>query len=274
MALSVIDLAVFMSYMAGIVLFGSLFFFQNRDSAAYTTGGGKIPAWAVGMSIIGTSLFAYYQALPGLLPADLHDISSGDRVFPYFIVHELPAGITGLLIASVFAAGMSTISTSVNGTATIILFDYVQRYIKPDISEKGAMRVLYFASLIFGIMGIAIALAMLQVKSALDAWWMPASIFSGGMLGLFLLGVISRTAGSFDALAGGVVGVLVIVWLSPSPLMFTQGLWVKFRSPFHAHFTIVIGTTVIFLVGFLSASRTWRQGSDPGGLSLQSRDRS
>jgi solute:Na+ symporter, SSS family len=207
--------------------------------------------------IIGTSLFAYYQAQPNLLPTDLQDLSAGDKIFPYFIVHELPAGITGLLIASVFAAGMSTISTSVNGSATIILFDYVKRYFNKGISEKKSMRVLYLSSLFFGLIGIGIALAMIQVKSALDAWWMLASIFSGGMLGLFLLGFISRKAKNFDAMIGVALGVLVILWMSLSPLYFNQGAWLKFRSPFHANLTIVIGTTVIFLVGFLLSK--WKQ---------------
>lgn len=214
--------------------------------------------------IIGTSLFAFYQAQPELLPADLQSLSAGDRIFPHFIVNELPAGITGLLIASVFAAGMSTVSTSVNGSATIILFDYVKRYFNKEISERNSMRVLYLSSMLFGAIGIGIALAMIQVKSALDAWWMLASIFSGGMLGLFLLGFISRKAKNFDAMVGVALGVLVILWMSLSPLYFKQGSWVSFRSPFHANLTIVIGTTVIFLVGFLLSK--WKQKNQYGKI--------
>jgi SSS family solute:Na+ symporter len=97
---------------------------------------------------------------------------------------------------------------------------------------------------------------MIRVKSALDAWWMLASIFSGGMLGLFLLGFISRKAKNINAAIGVIAGVLVILWMSLSPIYFNEGSWVKFRSPFHANLTIVVGTTVIFLVGFvLSALR-------------------
>ena len=113
------------------------------------------------------------------------------------------------------------------------------------------MAVLYISSLLFGVLGILIALAMIRVKSALDAWWALASIFSGGMLGLFLLGFMARSAKSIYALVGVVAGVLVILWMSLSPVYFTEGALLKFRSPFHANLTIVIGTTVIFLVGFL-----------------------
>ncbi len=215
---------------------------------------------------IGTSLFAYYQAQPHLLPESLRELEAADKVFPYFIVNGLPAGITGLLIASVFAAGMSTISTSVNGTATIVLTDYYKRLVRKDATERQSMRVLYLASLFFGLAGVGIALAMIRVKSALDAWWMLASIFSGGMLGLFLLGFIARRAKRACAATGVVTGVLVILWMSLSPLYFTGGL-IRFKSSLHANLTIVIGTTVIFLVGFFCSLLFKGSRSDcpPGG---------
>jgi SSS family solute:Na+ symporter len=205
---------------------------------------------------IGTALFAFYKAQPDLLPASLQSLDMADKVFPYFIVNQLPVGLTGILIASVFAAGMSTVSTSVNGTATIVLNDYYKRYINPQANNKKSMGVLYSSSLIFGVFGVAVALAMISVKSALDAWWGLASIFSGGMLGLFLLGVLVRKAKNIDAVIGVVIGVLVILWMSLSPIYFTNGVWLKLKSGFHTNFTIVLGTTVIFLVGFLLSK--WR----------------
>ncbi len=203
---------------------------------------------------IGTALFSYYTVNAGLLPPELRDLSAGDKIFPFFIVNGLPSGLTGILIASVFAAGMSTISTSINGTATIVLTDYYQRFINPGSSGRRSMAVLYLSSLVFGIFGILIALAMIRVRSALDAWWALASIFSGGMLGLFLLAYMTRKVKNIFALTGVIAGVLVILWMSLSPIYFTGEMWIRFRSPFHANLTIVIGTTVIFLVGFLLAA--------------------
>ncbi len=200
---------------------------------------------------IGTALFSYYKAQPGLLPVELTGFTSADKVFPYFIVNGLPAGLTGLLIASVFAAGMSTVSTSINSTATIVLSDYFKKFKGKDLSEKSSMKVLYSSSGIFGLAGIGIAVALISVQSALDAWWRLASIFSGGMLGLFLLGFFARNVRRINAIIGVTVGVLVIFWLSLSPVYFNHGKWISFRSPFHANLTIVIGTLVIFLVGFV-----------------------
>jgi solute:Na+ symporter, SSS family len=88
------------------------------------------------------------------------------------------------------------------------------------------------------------------VESVLNAWWALASIFSGGMLGLFLLAFLSRKVKRMDAVTGVIAGVLVIIWMSLSPLIFTGENLLAFRSPFHSNLTIVIGTTVIFLVGF------------------------
>ncbi|WP_347838456.1 sodium:solute symporter [uncultured Draconibacterium sp.] len=200
---------------------------------------------------IGTALYAYYSAQPHLLPAELSTTGAGDKIFPFFIVNALPTGITGLLIAAIFAAGMSTVSTSVNSTATIFLSDYYKRYINHNPSEKSSMRVLHIASVIFGILGVLISLTLVGVESVLDAWWSLASIFSGGMLGLFLLAFMSKKVRNIDAAIGVVLGVVVISWMSLSPLYFTEENLLKFKSPLHSNLTIVLGTLVIFLVGFL-----------------------
>ncbi|SHF22628.1 solute:Na+ symporter, SSS family [Mariniphaga anaerophila] len=208
---------------------------------------------------IGTALYSYYTARPELLPAELTQPGMGDKVFPYFIVNGLPTGITGLLIAAIFAAGMSTVSTSLNSTATIILTDYYQRYINKNASEKSSMSVLYISSMVIGFLGVLIALSLVGVESVLDAWWSLASIFSGGMLGLFLLAFLSRKVRRIDAIVGVIVGALVIIWMSLSPLYFNSENLLAFRSPFHSNLTIVIGTLVIFLLGFVSMKFFFRK---------------
>lgn len=200
---------------------------------------------------IGTALFSFYAAQPDLLPDSLRVPGSGDKIFPFFIVAQLPAGITGLLVAAIFAAGMSTVSTSLNSTATIVLSDYYKRYFNREANEKQSMAVLYISSFLTGTAGVVIALLLVGVESVLDAWWSLASIFSGGMLGLFLLGFIARKAKNTDAVAGVIIGVLVISWMSLSPLCFNGDKLLAFRSPFHSNLTIVFGTMVIFLTGFI-----------------------
>ena len=194
-----------------------------------------IPVSAV-FFMIGTGLYAFYKVHPGVLP----DGVGADYVFLFFIVNELPVGLTGLLIASIFAAGMSTIATSVTSSSTIILTDYYQRFRK-HAGNRERMLVLKLSSVGVGVAGILVAFAFMSVQSALDAWWALASIFSGGMLGLFLLGYISRKARNFDAVLGVVCGVILVCWIVISPFV-------------HANLAIVFGTLLIFLVGFLSAN--------------------
>lgn len=179
---------------------------------------------------IGTALFAYYTARPDLLPA----ATPADKVFPYFIVHGLPTGLTGLVIASVFSAGMSTVSTSINSSATIILTDFM----RGKMTAGKDMKVLYISSFLVGILGIIIGLLMMNVQGILDAWWKLASIFSGGMLGLFLLALVCKNIKRAYAVTAVVVGLAVIVWLTVT-------------HPVHTYLIIVFGTTSIFMTGFI-----------------------
>ena len=226
---------------------------------------------------IGSSLFSYYTARPEML-ADvkrqvaaeqletkgvqvgtaayeaklaetaegLTDKDIGDKVLPHFIVRKLPGGLAGLLIAAILAAAMSSIDTSLNSSATIVLADVYRRYIRPQAGERESMRVLRGTTLLVGALGTGTALAMIGVKSVLDAWWKLSGIFAGGMLGLFLLGMIARKARSATAATGVTVGVLVILWMTFSP---ESALPAVLQSPFHANMITVIGTLTIFLVG-------------------------
>ena len=191
-----------------------------------------IPVSAV-FFLIGTALWSYYQAsLP--FREGMGVGLKGDQMFPYFIVNVLPTGLTGLLVASIFAAGMSTVSTSITSGATIVLSDFYRR-----LGGKSELFVLRLSSAVIGALGILISLALVNVDSILDSWWKLSSIFSGGMLGLFLLGFLSRKASNIDAAIGVVCGFLVIAWISLG------------NSGIHEYLAIVFGTIAIFLVGFL-----------------------
>ena len=180
-------------------------------------------------------------------------------MFPWFIVSALPSGLTGLLVASIFAAAMSTISSSLNSTATIVLNDYYLRFKRPEADEPAKMKVLHGATVVSGVLGTGIAFAMINVRSALDAWWTLAGIFGGGMLGLFLLGFLSRAAGKASALVAVAVGVMVIMWMSLSPKW--GGAFASFASPFHSFLTIVFGTAALLLAGLLATSLLPRDAS-------------
>jgi len=224
----------------------------QRYHAARSIRAARFSAWFGGLLyipvsamffLLGTALFSYYSIFPAMLP---EGGTKGDYVFPFFIVNQLPVGVTGLLIASIFAAGMSTVSTSVNSVATVVLADYVKPFF-PNLSNRAQMTVLRLSSVIVGAIGITVSLALVNVESILDAWWKLSSIFSGGMLGLFLLGFLSKQVKNIDAAIGVICGVVVIAWISAAK-------WLNLpETGVHEYLAIVFGTMTIFLVGFLLA---------------------
>jgi len=195
---------------------------------------------------IGTALFVYYSSQPGLLPADMGD-GAGDKVFPHFMMTHLPDGIKGLLIAALLAAAMSTVSSSLNSSSTILMTDVYTRFLFPDADDRHKTIFLRVSSLALGVFGIVAALLMIENKGALDQWWKLAGVFSGGMLGLFLLGIMTRSVGGAHAAVGVAAGLIVILWASMD--VYT-GLP---SNPFHPFMTIVFGTCAIFIVGMAAA---------------------
>ena len=219
---------------------------------------------------IGTALYSFYTARPELLSGDMladmnaEPIAHGDRFYPYFIIHQLPAGLTGLLIAAIFSAAMSTISTSLNGCATLTLTDFYKRFWRPKAGAKEEMAVLYTSTIIWGALGIGGGLLFTRAKQMLDAWWGIQGIFSGGILGLFLLGFFSRRARNVPAALGTVLGLLVIAWMSlslPSWNAFPEQ-WAAWRCPLHEFLIPVVGTAVIFVTGFLLTILFTRGGAE------------
>ena len=213
---------------------------------------------------IGTGLFAYYETQPAKRAALVEEATAlagvegapiADRAFPHFIANELPTGASGLILAALFAAAMSSVDTSLNSSATVVLSDLYRAYVDPGPSDRRSMRVLELATLAVGILGTGSALAMIGVGSLLDAWWTLSGIFAGGMLGLFLLGFFSRADRS-AAVAGVAAGLVVIFWMTFSPGL-AEGS--PLRSALHANLIIVFGTlTILFVGGSATALRARR----------------
>ncbi len=213
---------------------------------------------------IGTAAYTYYQTHPELLQqvqanalaaADPNATEPptaaqiGDKILPHFIATKLPYGSAGLLIAAIAAAAMSSIDTSLNSSATILLKDVYQRWIGREVGERESMNVLRGATIAVGALGTGIAIWMAGVDSILDAWWNLQGVFAGGILGLFLLGMISKNTGGEIAAVAVAVGVMVIGWISLTP--GSPWLPEAYRSPLEPTLAIVVGTVAIFVVGML-----------------------
>jgi SSS family solute:Na+ symporter len=217
---------------------------DRQARASVWLGAGLYVPVAAMFFFIGTALFAWYARQPELLPLELRGSEAADKVFPHFIVHALPAGLSGLVIAGIFAAAMDP---SLNSMATLTLCDLYKRYVRPAAGERESMRVLRLATLFWGAASVGVALLMIRVKNALDIWWDMAGVFGGGILGLFLLGLTPWRIGSAAAAAGVVVGVPLIAWIGLSSRL--PAAW---KCPLDSFLSIVVGTAAILIVGTLA----------------------
>jgi len=223
--------------------------------------------------VIGSSLYAYYQVNPALIESVKHQVALerlplhatasmikstmnalvpadyGDKIMPHFMVNEIPTGLVGLIISAIMSAAMSTISSGMNSSATVFSIDIYKRYINPAMNEKQLMKLLYISTAVFGLMGMTTGILMIGIKSILDIWWQLSGIFSGGMLGLFLLGMISRKTQNAEALTATIIGVLVILWMTFSAALPDD--YDFLRNMLHSNMIVVIGTLTIFLSGLV-----------------------
>lgn len=216
---------------------------------------------------IGTAIFAYYSVHTGKLPAELQTVKGADRIFPFFIVTELPVGVRGLLIAAILAAAMSTVDSSINSSATVCIVDFYKRYFRRGASDRQALMGMRIVTVALGIVGTGAALLMIRAKSALDVWWNISAVFGGGMVGLFLLGILVRRAGHVSALCGVVVSVLVIAWAT-----FARNLpegWRWLQCPFHPHLTGLLGAAALILVGCIVAAILREERGEPSRLNAE-----
>lgn len=158
---------------------------------------------------IGSCLLAYYVHFPTRLSVSLEN----DSVFPQFIVRQMPAGAAGLIIAAIFAASQSTISSSLNSLATAYAIDFQRRF-TPGISEDQELRVARWATLLSGILGIALAIFLAKAgvpKSLWETFLTVVGLFSGAISGLFVLGIFSRSANGKGAVVGGLMSVVLVL---------------------------------------------------------------
>lgn len=162
--------------------------------------------------LIGTGLYTFFKTHP---EAGFSSLERPDAIFPFYVVTQLPAGVAGLLIAALFAATMSTISSNINSISTSFTIDIYQHIRPTRLSPKHILRVARWASFVSGIAGLLIALLMAQLKiqSLLDYFNIILGLLSGCIGGLFVMGIFFPTIGSKSATIGFVSGMLIVFYL-------------------------------------------------------------
>ena len=159
---------------------------------------------------VGTALFAFYQANPARLAPDLPN----DAIVGYFLAHELPHGVIGLIIAGIFAAAMGSLSSSLNAVAAIAACDFLG-VLRPGASEARVVALGRWATLTCGLFatGMALWIASLDTKSLWDQSIRLLALFGGAIPGVFALGMLTRRANAPGVIIGAVASIAVIVWI-------------------------------------------------------------
>lgn len=169
---------------------------------------------------IGAGLYTFFKTHPAELD---YTMAKGDTIFPFFMMSQLPKGLAGLLIAAIFAATMSTISSNINSVSTAFSIDFYKRF-RPHTTDAKMLRVARWSCLASGALGmvLALVLASWDIFSLLDFFQEILGLLSSGLGGLFLMGIFFPRIGGRAALAGflcGVATVFAVRWLTDTSFL-------------------------------------------------------
>ena len=215
---------------------------QRQAATALVASGFIILAQFAFFLLIGVSLWVFYGSFPpaaGVGSAGV-GVASSDQVFTYFIVHYLPTGVLGLVIAAIFSAAMGTLAGSLNSSASTIVNDLYRPFTGRK-DERHLMRVSRVMTVVWGVVLAAVAFgARLLKDNVVNNALAIAGLVSGILLGLFLLGILTRRVGQTAALAGVLAGIAAV-------------LYAKFGTPLAFPWFALVGSSTVFAVG-LAAS--------------------
>jgi solute:Na+ symporter, SSS family len=186
----------------------------RRAATALLTSGAIVLAQFVGFLFIGVLLFAFYHPHtdPGYATAaaTAFPFTGGDRVFPDFITRHMPTGLSGLVVAAIFAAAMSSSLNSIAATSVNDLY----RPFRQKLSDAHYLKVSHWLTLLWGVVQIAVALLVRkQNRSALDQALSVASLINGPVLGVFLVGVFLKRVSEPPALIGMLVSMAAMIYI-------------------------------------------------------------
>ena len=181
---------------------------------------------------MGAALFVFYQLYPPPIP-----FTRADAIFPTFVVTQLPHGISGFLVSAILAAAMSNLSAALNSLSSTTVVDFYTRF-RPEATEQHRVRVSRVATVAWALALFALAIFARQGGRVLEVGLSIAGVSYGCLLGVFLLGVLTRSASERGATIGMVAGFLLNVYL-----------WTSTRVPFTWYFAL--GSLATFAVGYV-----------------------
>lgn len=223
----------------------------------------SLPIWAFYM-FLGTSLYVFFKHFPTPEASEmLNGVRKAEQVLPYFVIHYLPPGVTGLVIAAAVAAAMSSLDSSINAISAVGVTDLYRRHLAPGKEERHYLKAAWILATVAGLMMIGGAILLLQMntKTLQDGAVIIASLLTAGIFGVYLLGFFTRRGDARSVWCGVVCAILFTAWTvvaSRCPECLPEALAV----PFDLYYSGLIGNLVMFVIGYsvslLLPSRTKR----------------
>ena len=218
----------------------------RESRLALLSSGGVIFLQFTLFLLIGVGLYVFY----GLHPAVF---ASADRIFPTFIVREMPIGIAGLLVAAILAAAMSNLSAALNSLSSTTVVDFYMHW-RPKADDRERMMISRSSTIVWALVLFAVAVYSVFAGGkghVVEVGLSIASVAYGALLGVFLLGTLTRYATQIGAIVGMICGFALnlLLWLDPGPI--TLG---PITIP-HIAFTwyVLIGSIVTFAIGTIAS---------------------
>jgi Na+/proline symporter len=161
---------------------------------------------ALVVNFAGLAIFSYFHTHPEMLSPTM----ANDQVIPLFIIQRLPTGIAGLIIAALFAASMSTLSSSMNSVATISCEDFYKK-MRKDCSDRDALIFMKLSSVVVGLLGTGTSLYMasMSVTSMFKTWNVACALIGGGFLGIYILGMFTKRANTVGVIFGALSSIVI-----------------------------------------------------------------
>src|SRR5271165_582973 len=205
--------------------------------------------------MIGAMLWVFYRISPPAVPFD-----KTDRIFPTFIVSYMPHGISGILIAAILAAAMSNLSAALNSLSSTTIVDFYMRR-RPTTSERRRVLLSRVATVAWGLVLFALAIVSRRGGKVVEAGLSIASVAYGALLGVFLLGVLTRRANERGGMIGMAAGFCanVYIWQGSALLHWLQrstGLpfaALALSRPIPFTWYVLIGSVITFVIGYSSS---------------------
>ena len=210
----------------------------------------SVPTWVL-FFFIGTALWVYYQTVPDAAVAGLE----ADQVFPHFIVTQIPVGLAGLIIASVLAAAMSSLDSSINAVSTVTVVDVLKRVVAPGRSDRFYLNWAKAIAVAAGLLmiGGGIVFHNIEKESMVDLALIISAVFGGCLCGMFLLGFFTTRVGYAAVLWATLVATLANVYFVLNLLGWLPAGW---GVEVHSYWVGLL-VNVVFVVVAYAVSWVW-----------------